>query len=539
MSDTTSPGAAAPPDAAEIATIRSDPNRWHYGERIENDDPILRARGATRGLALYDEVERDPQVGCELGKRRMALLGREWDVTAGAEDPRAVAAADLVKRALAGARFNQAVEKLLDAILKGLAVCEVMWVRRAAPGGGVEIVPAELRGRDPRRFRPMLPPQGVVPPEGEPPPAFQLRLLSRDNPTEGDPLPERKFVAHRFGARYENPWGLGLGSRLFWPVFFKRQGIGFWLSALEKFGQPTGLGKYPAGSSTDDQAKLLDALQAIASEAGVIVPEGMEIELLEAKRAGTFDAYEGLARYMDEDISKVILGQTLTTSAGASGSRALGQVHNEVRLELTKGDADLLSDTLNGSLLRWIVDLNMPGYAASGLPYPSLWWDVSEPEDLAARADRDTKVKQLGFRPTDDYVRETYGEGWEREAPASRQGRDFGATPRPPADPVAALFAEAGRRGRPRRSLPPADDPRDAADDLTDQLDTIAADAQDALIAAVRGAIFAEEVTSLDQARDRLVQLFPSMPVAGLAELLGQAFAVATLAGRADQADGD
>lgn len=533
MSDTTRTGAAAPPDAAEIATIRSDPNRWHYGERIENDDPILRARGATRGLALYDEVERDPQVGCELGKRRMALLGREWDITAGAEDPRAVAAADLVKRALAGARFNQAVEKLLDAILKGLAVCEVMWVRRAAPGGGVEIVPAELRGRDPRRFRPMLPPQGVVPPEGEPPPAFQLRLLSRDNPTEGDPLPERKFVAHRFGARYENPWGLGLGARLFWPVFFKRQGIGFWLSALEKFGQPTALGKYPAGASADDQAKLLDALQAIASEAGVIVPEGMAVQLLEANRVGTFDSYEGLARYMDEDISKVILGQTLTTSAGASGSRALGQVHNEVRLELTKGDADLLSDTLNGSLLRWIVDLNMPGYAATGLAYPSLWWDVSEPEDLAARADRDTKVKQLGYRPTDDYVRETYGEGWERDAPAPPP------PPSRPADPVAALFAEAGQRGRRRGRMPPADDPRDAADDLADQLDTIAADAQDALIAAVRGAIFAEEVTSLDQARDRLVQLFPSMPVAGLAELLGQAFAVATLAGRADQADGD
>ena len=447
MSDTTRTGAAATPDAAEIATIRSDPNRWHYGERIENDDPILRARGATRGLALYDEVERDPQVGCELGKRRMALLGREWDVTAGAEDAQAVAAAELVKRALAGCRFNQAVEKLLDAILKGLAVCEVMWVRRAAPGGGVEIVPAELRGRDPRRFRPMLPPQGVVPPEGEPPPAFQLRLLSRDNTTEGDPLPERKFVAHRFGARYENPWGLGLGARLFWPVFFKRQGIGFWLSALEKFGQPTGLGKYPAGSSADDQAKLLDALQAIASEAGVIVPEGMEIELLEAKRAGTFDAYEGLARYMDEDISKVILGQTLTTSPGASGSRALGQVHNEVRLELTKGDADLLSDTLNGSLVRWIVDLNMPGYAASGLAYPSLWWDVSEPEDLAARADRDTKVKQLGFRPTDDYVRETYGEGWERDAPAlpAEPGQ---AGPTLAAPTLAAMFAEAGRRDR-------------------------------------------------------------------------------------------
>jgi hypothetical protein len=221
MSESTAPGAVAP-DQAEIATARSDPRRWHYGERIENDDPIIRSRGAAKGLDLYDEIERDPQVGCELGKRRMALLGREWRIDAGAADPRAERARDLVERALKAARFNQAVEKLLDAVLKGLAVVEVMWVMR-----GGEVMPAELRGRDPMRFRAALPPDGAPPPAPEAaPPAFVLRLLTRSAPTEGVPLPARKFVAHRFGARYENPWGLGLGSRLFWPVFFKRQGIG-------------------------------------------------------------------------------------------------------------------------------------------------------------------------------------------------------------------------------------------------------------------------------------------------------------------------
>ncbi len=517
-----------PPPQAEIATARTDPRRWHYGERFEIEDPVIRSRGMAKGLDLYDEVERDPQVGCELAKRRLALIGREWGVDAGAEDPRADRARDLVERALKGCRFNQGVEKLLDAILKGIAVAEVMWVVRAG-----EIVPAELRGRDPMRFRLALPPEGAAPASPEdPPPAYELRLLTKGQPSDGIAIPARKFVLHRFGAKYEHPWGLGLGARLFWPVFFKRQGIGFWLSALEKFGQPTALGRYQPGTSTDDQDKLLAALQAIASEAGVIVPDGMAVELLEAKRAGSFDSYERLARYMDEDISKVILGQTLSASVGASGSRALGDVHNEVRLELTKGDADLLSDTLNDSLVRWIVDLNDPGYAATGLSYPTVWWDVEEPEDLNARADRDTKVKGLGFRPSDDYVRETYGEGWEREQP-----------PKPPAPgqptaaeaAIAAVFAEARRAGR-RRTMPPADSGRDAADDLADQLDQVAGDAQDAILGMVRGAIFAEDVTSLDQARDRLVAIFPNLPTPALAELLGQAFAVAHMAGRSDAA---
>lgn len=535
MSDTTgatlpdAPGTTStPPPREEIATIRSDPNRWHYGERIDNDDPVLRSRGIAKGLALYDELERDPQVGCELGKRRMALLGREWSVTAGAETPQAEAARELVERALKGARFNQAVEKLLDALLKGVSVVEVMWVVRAG-----EILPAELRGRDPRRFQFRLPPEGAAPPAdpSTPPPIAELRLLSKANPTDGAPVPARKFVAHRFGAKYEHPWGRGLGERLFWPVFFKRQGIGFWLTGLEKFGQPTPVGKYPNGTPEADQDKLLAACQAIATEAGVIVPEGMVIELLEAKRAGTFDSYEKLARYMDEDISKVILGQTLTTSPGESGSRALGQVHNEVRLELTKGDADLLADTLNDGLVRWIVDFNMPGYAATGLAYPMLWWDVSEPEDLTQRADRDTKLKGLGYRPKPDYIRDTYGEGWEpaQAAPA----------PDAPGGALAALFAEARRPPRRPARFAEARDPRDAADILAEQLGTVAGDAVDGMVDAVRALVMDPAVSSLDELRGRLVELLPGLPTARLAELLGAALAVASLQGRADLQDGD
>jgi phage gp29-like protein len=361
----------------------------------------------------------------------------------------------------------------------------------------------------------------------------ELRLLTKGAPLDGVAIPAAKMIVHRHGGLYEDPWGLGLGNRLFWPAWFKRQGIGFWLSALEKFGQPTAVGKYPAGATKAQQDTLLQALQAVASEAGVIIPEGMVIELLEAKRSGQFDAYESLARYMDGDITQVVLGEELTTSAGDQGSRALGQVHNGVRLEITKADADRLSDTLNASLVRWIVDFNRPESAQSQ-GYPKLWWDISVPEDLAARADRDTKVYQLGYRPTPEYVASTYGEGW--------LPRDAGPAPGTPPAP-GAQFAEgwdrklarlAARRSAP--TLPPADDPRDAADLLTDQLDTLADPPQTAIVDALRGMVLAAE--SLEAVRDGLLRLYPTLPVAQLAELMGQALTVAALSGRADLTDG-
>jgi len=130
MSETAATTATAAGLTGEIAVARTDPTRWFYGDRFPNDDPVLVARGSAKGLALFDELERDPQVAAMLVTRRVALLGREWSVQAGGEDAQSQAAADLVERALKGCRFNQATEALLDAILKGVAIVEVMWVIR-------------------------------------------------------------------------------------------------------------------------------------------------------------------------------------------------------------------------------------------------------------------------------------------------------------------------------------------------------------------------------------------------------------------------
>lgn len=496
----------------EIATVATDPHRWWYGPRIENGDTVLATRSQGKGLWLYDELARDAKVRSALEKRRLALIGREWEVEPADDTAPAQAAADFVRTTLDALPFNQIVAGLLEAQLKGVAVAEIVW--RAGAGG---VVPARIVARDPRRFC-------FHDVAGEPP---ELRLLTRAQPLDGEVLPARKFVVHRHGDRYGSPWGLGLGHSLFWPVFFKRQGIGFWLSAVEKFAAPTPLGKYPPGTAESDIRRLMDALGAIAREAAVAIPEGMAVELIEAKRAGAFDTYEQLARYMDEEIAVAVLGETLTTSAGASGSRALGEVHNQVRLELVAADADALSDTLNGTLLRWLVELNMPG-----APAPRIWWDVEPGEDLAVRAERDTKIKALGFRPTLDYITTTYGEGWEQApepppAPAMPPGQR-GAPPRdaPPRDALAELFAE---RGRPPR-------PRDAADELAEQLAGLVATAQDAMIDRLRDLVASAD--SLPALRDGLVALFPSLDEAEIARLMGDAMTVAALAGRSDLADG-
>lgn len=423
------------PITQEIASITRDVNRVFYGGVLQtNDDDTLKSRGAGKGLKIYDELKRDAHAGAVLAKRKLAVTGRPWTLEPASDKAVDKQAAELVEGALKHLRFNHLCKRLLEATLKGFAVGEVMWEVRDG-----FVLPSRVIARDARRF--------VFGTEDE------LRLLTRENMITGEPMPDRKFIVHRRGADDDSPYGTGVGGMLFWPVFFKRNGITFWLTFADKFGSPTAIGKYPNGSGKTEQSKLLAALAAISQDAGVIVPEGMVIELLEASRTGSVDTYEKLVRYMDEQISKAVLGETMSTTAASTGlgSNQAG-VQNEVRLEVAKDDGDELDETINDTLVRWIVEYNLPGATL-----PKLEHDFKEPEDLVQRATRDKTLGEMGWEPSEEYMLETYGEGWTRKAAPVMQpgfgGFGFGGGRPDPGTPARAPLGDT------------ADDPADPEND--------------------------------------------------------------------------
>jgi len=380
----------------EIASIERDPNRVFFGGIQFNEDDTLKSRGGAKGLKIYQELKRDAHAGAVLAKRKLAVTGRAWVVEPHSEAPADVAAADLVRDYFSGMQFNALCKRLLEATLQGYAVAEIMW---AVVDG--KLLPERIKARNARRFTFDL--------------KDELRLLTREAPMLGEALPPRKFIVHRRGADTEDsPYGEGVGSMLFWPVFFKRNGITFWLTFADKFGAPTALGKYPAGAQKAEQKKLLEALKAISRDAGVVIPEGMAIELLEASRSGSVDTYEKLVRYMDELISKAVLGETMSTTASAAGmGSGQAQVQDGVREEVARDDADELSETLECSVVRWITEFNVPGAKP-----PKVRRVFDEPEDTAKLADRDSKLVSMGWEPSEQYIQKTYGEGWTKKAPA-------------------------------------------------------------------------------------------------------------------------
>lgn len=119
-----------------------------------------------------------------------------------------------------------------------------------------------------------------------------------------------------------------LAVAAFW-VILKRNNVGDWADFAEIFGRPIREGTYNAFDEEARQKLLKDITEM--GGAGVIVhPDSTELKLVQAQNvSGGGDLYEKLGTYCNNEISKTVTGNTLTTEAGDKGTQALGAVQKE------------------------------------------------------------------------------------------------------------------------------------------------------------------------------------------------------------------
>ncbi|MFN9051422.1 MAG: DUF935 family protein [Pseudanabaena sp.] len=407
-----------------------------YVTLLSATDSVLQQKGGIGNLSVYSELLRDDQVSTCWAQRRLALTSCDTVVEPGSDDAASQAAAEALQAELDGMNWDDVTDKALFAAFYGWGVAEVLWKPATAGSLTPSVSFDRVVVRDRARFR-----------------------FDRDgnaylfaSGSGWRQVPPRKFWSVKFGGdHHDQPYGLGLAHALYWPSFFKRNDIKFWLIFLEKFGQPTAIAKLTKAQLEDETQRknALAALRLIATDAGVVVPTNDQgeslIELLEAARSGAAD-YEAMKRAMDEAIAKVILGQTMTTENGSS--RAQAEVHLSVRQDIVEADADLLCGSFNHGPVKWWCEWNFPGATP-----PRVYRQTEVPEDLAQRADRDTKIHALGFDPDEDYILKTYGPGWKkRDNPLQSIVAAMGGGPSEPppefaeGEPVALAALRAARR---------------------------------------------------------------------------------------------
>ena len=113
-----------------------------------------------------------------------------------------------------------------------------------------------------------------------------------------------------------------------------------------------------------------------------------------------------MAEFCNREMSKAILGQTLTTdTAGATGTYAAARVHAQVRRDLVKADAQALAQTLREQLLRPLVGFNF-GWEK---PVPWFRFRYEEEEDLRTLSEVYRNLQEMGLPLDMEHVAERFG----------------------------------------------------------------------------------------------------------------------------------
>ncbi len=386
---------------------------------IPSRDKIKRQKGFRLWYETYQDLLRDPHLRSVDQKRRMAVITRPWDIVPYSQAPEDQKVAAFVKQAISeiGQRtginqkrkyaiarrfdgFTTACYKLLSAYYYGFSVGEVIWGTTTKRAGGKVrkfAVPKEIRSRNQERF-------GAALREDD---EYELLLFTKERPM-GESLAEDKFIVCFYDEDEMNPLGFGTAPCVYYPIDFKRRLVQFSLAYADRFGSPQMIGTYP-GTQEHIKKTLEEYLQKLGQGGYAVVPEGINITPIAVGGQGN-QLYEQMIEFFNREISKTILGETGTTDQqGSGGSRARDQVGNDVRLEIAYADAMLLADTLNTSLVPWIVYYNF----GPDVGCPSIQWsfpEVGNSEDLDALVMRMGQITQImQQRPPEKWVEEKFG----------------------------------------------------------------------------------------------------------------------------------
>jgi len=362
----------------EIATRKRALNFYSLANILPDPDIVLKKQG--KDIRIYKELLCDPHVFACTQSRKAGVLSLDWEINRGLDkDQNAEDIENLLKKL----DIQKLMSDILDATQFGFQPLEIIWKKDKSG----HIMPERVVAKPPEWF------------------CFDddnnLKFRTKEN-YYGEIVPNKKFLLAQNNPSYNNPYGERTLSRVFWNVTFKKGGLKFWVVFTEKYGMPHLIGKHPRGSTKEETNSLADMLEDMVQDAIAVIPDDSSIEIQEASKSSSAEIYEKLIDKMNTEISKAILGQTLTTEIGSTGSYAASNTHMQVRQDIVDSDKKLVEGVIN-QLIQWIYEIN---FANAEVPV----FELYEPEDVDLNlAQRDKILSDTGVKFTKEYFIKNYG----------------------------------------------------------------------------------------------------------------------------------
>lgn len=300
---------------------------------------------------LYENLLVDGQLATVVNKRKIGVTNKKWV---------------FYKRGADGETVDKIQEEIIDTTwwtdLLNYAMNETFWGHEL-----IELVPGK---KYPIEGVNEIPHFNVLPEKG-------WLLPNYANFTDG--IPFRGDDVDPFYDKYLIEFGkpkeYGLLMSIAQYVIYKRGGFGDWAQFAEIFGMPFRIGEYDPYDDVT-RKKLEDALKYMGGAGYAVIPQGTSIKFENGNsNTGQSAVYKDLINLCDEQISKIVLGGTMTTDNGSSHSQS--EVHKIGQDEITKSDIIKISNWLNGPFRKKLIDYYGYSEAADG------YFKVEEDENIS------------------------------------------------------------------------------------------------------------------------------------------------------------
>jgi phage gp29-like protein len=357
----------------------------------EADDGSL-----STAMQLFEEMEeKDAHLFAVANTRRLALTGLPWqvisagDLNDGIDRRCADEAAAYCRDVLAQLeRFDEALQHLALAVGRNIAISELIW----------DVVEGELRIVDlaPVEFT------RVVFDELDRP-----RVLTAEERNKGIELAPNKFIVHTPHSVSGHPQRGGLLRVTAMVYLAKNLALKDWMIFAEVFGMPVRIARYEPTATPEEKRELLNMLESLGSNAAGIFSRAVELQVIEANRGTAGPPYERMIEFLNREMSKAWLGQTLTTDvSGQKGTFAATQIHEMVRQDVLADDMRKEGSTIRRDLLGPMTRLRFG--ADAPVPYfRRKLKQVTDAKELASVLD--VAVNQLGMQVPSHWAHDALG----------------------------------------------------------------------------------------------------------------------------------
>ena len=303
-----------------------------------------------KGLQIYDKMRLDDMVKASLTLKKFATLAPNYKILPADGSDKAVEIANFIAYTIDNMEgsMNDALFQILTALDYGFSVTEINYEQYDMGEHSGKIGLKNLKTKQPRYYSFAVDKYSNLLDKG----------LAYNINGEQKKLPTNKFLIFSYQKEFGNHYGTADLRPAYRGYWSKDTIIKFWNIYLERFANPTVVGKYRSNdpNSKTNLRNILDGLTAKTSITHRM--DEFDIDFLEPSRSATQDFKEAI-NYYDKTIARSILIPDRLVAEGETGAYSQAKVHFDVFLfVLAKLRQDLEEVVMNEQLIKRLVQIN-------------------------------------------------------------------------------------------------------------------------------------------------------------------------------------